>query len=235
MKLFVSAVMHRADVWSCVSKDLVSSYERIFPNRKFVDIYNILDDKPSRHRLREPVSHPWLDGSHPNVCITAGTLHERKGLTYLIEALALLVKRGIDAKLIILGDGPQELELRKLVKTLGLSNNVRLEGSVSNPLKYFSRSDVFVLSSLREGMPNVLIEAMLAGCTPVATDCPTGPREILESGRYGYLVPMKDPTALAAGIESALRNPVPAKVLAEALQPFEEEAVLSKHFRLLGI
>ena len=88
---------------------------------------------------------------------------------------------------------------------------------------------------MREGMPNVLIEGMLAGCTPVATDCPTGPREILESGRYGYLVPMKDSAALAVGIESALLTPVQSDILAEAVKPFHEDAVLTEHFRLLGI
>lgn len=235
MKVFVRSVMRRADVWSCVSKDLVSSYEVIFPKRAFVNIYNILDDKPSRSRLTEDVSHPWLDGSHSNICITAGTLHKRKGLTYLIEAISILNKKGLDAKLIILGDGPQELELKKLAQTLGLSEKVCFEGTVNNPLKYFSRSAVFVLSSMREGMPNVLIEGMLAGCTPVATDCPTGPREILESGRYGYLVPMKDSAALAVGIESALLTPVPSDILAEAIKPFHEDAVLAEHFRLLGI
>ncbi|MCJ7773912.1 MAG: glycosyltransferase, partial [Desulfobacterales bacterium] len=81
-------------------------------------------------------------------------------------------------------------ELQKFIETRGLSEFVQLLGYVENPLKYFARANVFVLSSLVEGLPNVLVEAMMCGCTPVATDCPTGPREVLQDGKYGYLVPM---------------------------------------------
>ena len=235
LKKFVGCVMFRADVWSCVSKDLADAYKKIFPQNNFECIYNIIDDALSRQRLKEPVNHPWLNGRQTNVCITAGTLAPRKGFDYLLKAISIVKKSGIDVKLIILGEGPQRLELEDLARDLALADDVRFEGAVANPLSYFSRSNVFVLSSLREGMPNVLIEGMLAGCTPVATDCPTGPREILESGRYGYLVPMKDPAALAVGIETALLTPVPSDILVEAIKPFHEDAVLAEHFRLLGI
>ncbi len=235
LKKFVRSVMYRADVWSCVSKDLAEKYQLLFPEKKIEYIYNVIDDEMSRLRLRDDVQHPWFNERVSNICITAGTLHERKGLFYLIGAISLLDKKGIDVRLMILGDGPQEGELRELVNDLGLSGRVTFVGSVSNPLKYFSRAKVFVLSSLQEGMPNVLIESMLAGCTPVATDCPTGPREILANGRYGYLVPMRDSVALASGIESALSHPVPPEVLAEAVVPFRKEAVLAKLFQLLDI
>ena len=84
-------------------------------------------------------------------------------------------------------------------------------------------------------MPNVLVEAMMCGCTPVATDCPTGPRELLQNGRYGYLVPMRDPEALAAGMLRALDHPIPPARLAEAVKPFEEHAVIDRHFEILGL
>ena len=77
---------------------------------------------------------------------------------------------------------------------------------------------------------NVLVEAMLCGCTPVSTDCPTGPREVLQDGRFGYLVPVQDPAALAAGIERALDRPIPKEELALAVRPLEEKAVLQRHF-----
>ena len=108
-------------------------------------------------------------------------------------------------------------------------------GYVQNPLKYFSRCDVFVLSSLVEGLPNVLVEAMMCGCTPVSTDCPTGPNEVLGGGKYGYLVPMHSPAAMAAAIEQALDNPVPKVSLDEAVSPFEESRILERHFKLLGL
>ncbi len=87
----------------------------------------------------------------------------------------------------------------------------------------------------RDGLPNVLVEAMLCGCTPVSTDCPTGPREVLQEGRYGYLVPMRDPEAMAAAIQRALDNPIPAALLAEAVKPFAEDAVIRRHFEVLGL
>jgi len=108
-------------------------------------------------------------------------------------------------------------------------------GYVENPLKYFARADVFVLSSLVEGMPNVLVEAMMSGCTPVSTDCPTGPRELLQGGKYGYLVPMRDPQAMSAAIECALDNPISRTLLDEAVAPFEENRVIDRHFELLGL
>lgn len=235
LKKFVQLVMSRADVWSCVSKDLAMSYSQIFPRKKFVCVYNIVDDDASRLRMIEPIGHPWLDDEKRNVCITAGTLHERKGIHDIIKAVSLLRYDGIDVRLIILGKGPQEEHLRTLVEDLDLFDRVSFEGLVENPLKWFRKSDIFVLASVREGMPNVLIESILGGCTPVSTNCPTGPREILESGRYGYLVPMKDPISLAAGIEKALLNPIDPGVLQEAIKPFQEDAVLAEHFRLLGI
>jgi glycosyltransferase involved in cell wall biosynthesis len=81
----------------------------------------------------------------------------------------------------------------------------------------------------------VLVEGMMCGCVPVATDCPTGPREILQDGKYGYLVPMHDPAAMATGIEMALDRPIPPEQLAEAVKSYEGEAVVRRHFETLGL
>jgi glycosyltransferase involved in cell wall biosynthesis len=116
-----------------------------------------------------------------------------------------------------------------------LQGTVRLPGNVDNPLAYFSRAEVSVLSSHVEGMPNVPVEAMFCGCTPVATNCPTGPREVLQQGKYSYLVPVRDPDSLAYGILRALLNPVSAERLQAAILPFREDTVIARHFDLLGI
>ena len=126
-------------------------------------------------------------------------------------------------------------ELEARVAELGLRDSVKLPGHSSNPLKYFSHADAFILSSHVEGMPTVLVEAMLAGTTPVATNCPTGPRELLQDGKVGQLVAMRDPAALAGGIASALENPERTEVLAGAVQPFRAETVVARHFELLGL
>jgi len=157
-----------------------------------------------------------------------------KGFADLIRAMRELSRKR-RARLVILGDGPLRAELEALIVELGLTDVVSLQGYVENPLKFFSRADVFVLSSHVEGLPNVLVEAMMCGCTPVSTDCPTGPREVLQDGKYGYLVPMRDPAAMASAIEQALDNPISKNLLDEAIRPFEEGAVIERHFEVLGL
>jgi glycosyltransferase involved in cell wall biosynthesis len=76
---------------------------------------------------------------------------------------------------------------------------------------------------------------MMCGLTPVSTDCPTGPREVLQDGKFGYLVPVSDPTAMANGIELALNHPISKRSLDEAIRPFEESEVIRKHFEVLGL
>lgn len=234
LKQLARAVMWRADALTCVSNDMVEQYRQVFDSPPHVCVYNIVDDRHSRLRMQEPVEHEWLDQKDCPVLVAAGTLTLRKGFADLIRAMKTL-SQSRAARLIILGDGPLRSELEALIAELDLSNIVKLQGHVENPLKYFARADIFVLSSYAEGLPNVLIEGMMCGCTPVSTDCPTGPREVIQDGKYGYLVPMRDPVAMAAGIEEALDNPIPKDRLAEAVRPFEEGAVIERHFQLLGL
>ena len=121
------------------------------------------------------------------------------------------------------------------MRALGLTDRVSLPGNVPNPLRYFARADVFAMTSLFEGLGNVLIEAMMCGCSLVATDCPSGPAEILGHGRYGRLVPVGDTAALADAIAAQLDHPTDPAVLAEGVRRFGEDAVLARHFELLGL
>lgn len=235
LKLSMRAVMHRADALTCVSKDMVEQYGQVFSSPPHVYAYNIADDKHSQKRREEAVDDPWFsdDRTEP-VVIAAGHLAEWKGFTDLIQAMKVLGETRT-ARLVILGDGPMKGELQALIEKLDLTSSVRLLGFVDNPLKYFSRADVFVLSSYVEGLPNVLVEAMMCGCTPVSTDCPTGPREVLQDEKYGYLVPVHNPEAMAAGIEKALQFPKPQELLREGIAPFTEQEVLRRHFEILGL
>lgn len=234
LKQLSLAVMWRTDALTCVSADMVHQYRSVFPSSRHVCAYNIVDDASSRRRMTEAVDDQWLERGGSPLIIAAGRLAPWKGFADLIRAMKIVIWRR-PARLMILGDGPLRLELQQLVNDLGLSEVVRLAGYVENPLKYFARAEVFVLSSHVEGLPNVLVEAMMCGCTPVATDCQTGPREVLNDGKYGYLVPVRDPVALAAGIDEALDQPMPRHLLAQAVRPFEESAVIARHFELLGI
>ena len=234
LKQLMRAVAWRADALTCVSKDMVVQYQHVFWGSPHVCVYNIVDDKFSRLKLQEPVEHEWFKCKTVPVLIAAGRLATWKGFGDLIRAMKILTKTR-QARLLILGDGPLREELQILINDLDLSDVVNLLGYVENPLKYFARSDVFILSSHVEGLPNVLVEAMMCGCTPVATDCPTGPREVLQNGTYGYLVPMRDSGAMAAGIEQALDRPINAELLSEAISPFQEDSVIKRHFHVLGL
>lgn len=234
LKQFMRAVMSRANALTCVSKDMIDQYKCVFKLPPHVCIYNIVDDDHSQKMLNEPVYDEWfLDNSEP-ILIAAGMLTTWKGFPDLILAMKELTKSR-KAKLIILGDGPMRSELQALIDELDLKSIVKLFGYVENPLKYFSHADIFVLSSYVEGLPNVLVEAMMCGCTPVSTDCSTGPQEILQNGKYGYLVPVRDPVAMAAGIEKAIESPISKNLLHEAIRPFSEHEVIKRHFEVLGI
>ena len=234
LKQVVRAVMWRADALTCVSEDMVEQYRRVFRSPRHVCVYNISDDKSSRLKMKESVEHEWIQSKDTPLLIAAGTLAPWKGFSDLLRAMKVLLERR-QARLLILGDGPSRPELEALIIELGLSDDVFLQGFVENPLKFFALADVFVMSSHVEGLPNVLVEAMMCGCTPVSTDCPTGPREVLQDGKFGYLVPVQDADAMAVAIEQALDHPVAADLLNEAILPFSESAVIGRHFDVLGL
>jgi glycosyltransferase involved in cell wall biosynthesis len=132
---------------------------------------------------------------------------------------------------LILGDGSERDTLEALVSDLGLEQDVRMPGFAGNPYAYMRRADVFVLSSRWEGLPTVLIEAMACGAPLVSTDCPSGAREILEDGKWGLLVPISDPEAMAQAIVQVLDVPHPPPV--ESWQRFTYEVVGDQYLRLL--
>lgn len=234
LKQLIRAVMWRANVLSCVSNDMVMQYRQVFSNSKHTCIYNIVKDDSFELRSKEFVDHPWLVNKTLPVLIAAGRLAPWKGFSDLVSAIAIVsLERPI--RLLILGDGPLRNQLQIQIDEHGLNRNIQLIGYVKNPLKYFYKSDIFVLTSHVEGLPNVLVEAMMCGCTPVATDCPTGPREVLKDGEYGYLVTPSDPKSIAEGILKAIDSRISYESLMQAVQPFQEDVVISRHFELLGI
>ena len=124
----------------------------------------------------------------------------------LLRAFARLVSKR-KARLIVLGEGRFRSSLLSLANGLGVAECVDFPGFTENPFAFLARADLFVLSSRNEGLPTVLIEAMVCGCPVVSTDCDFGPREILEDGRHGPLVPVGEPEALAGAMLSVLNNP----------------------------
>ncbi|SFR99019.1 glycosyltransferase [Sphingomonas jatrophae] len=229
------AVMWRADALTCVSTAMIDEYRVFFRDPPHVTVHNLIDDAPSRARIGEPVEHPWFTAKDRPIVVTAGTLSPRKGHGDLIAAFARLVEQKRDIRLVIFGEGPSRTELEAQVAALGIGDRVSMPGKVANPLRYFARADVFALTSHFEGLPNVLIEAMMCGCSLVATDCPSGSSEALGHGRYGRVVPVGDVPAIADAIGAQLDHPTDPALLEEGVRRFAEDTVIERHFALLGL
>ena len=179
---------------------------------------------------RAPVDHAWFDGDAP-VFVAAGRLRPQKDFPTLLRAFShVRAKRPV--RLLILGEGPERERLEALARELDLSSDVALPGATTNPYAYMARSTAFILSSRWEGLPTVLIEAMSCGAPVVATDCPSGPREILDGGRYGALVPVGDVHALAAAMDEALDGKL-ARPPLESWRRYAIDAVVDEYVPLL--
>lgn len=176
------------------------------PPERITTIYNPAVTPEVIANSRQPASHDWLTGNGPPVLVAAGRLHRQKDFPTLIRAFAQVRARR-QARLVILGEGAERSALEQLVARLGLSEDVDLPGFVENPHACMAHAGVFVVSSAWEGFSNVVAEALACGCPVVATDCPSGPAEILANGQYGRLVPVGDADAMAAAIAGTLDDP----------------------------
>ena len=148
-----------------------------------VDVDKIVEEKKS---LGDKFVHKFFESNTPTF-VAIGSLTQQKNFELFILAFAEL-RKVMPCNGIILGEGPKRIELEKLISSLNISDCFELAGYVSTPYNYLFKADVFVLSSLWEGLPTVVIEAISAGIKVVSTDCPSGPREILEGGKHGVLI-----------------------------------------------
>lgn len=190
-------------------------------------IYNPIVRPELREKAQENTKHRWFAQGAPPVVLAAGRLTAQKDFPTLIRAFAR-VRQHRDARLLIIGEGHERAALEALVAELRLEEDVSLPGFQANPYALMARAAVFVLSSRWEGLPGVLIEALSCGAPLIATDCPSGPREILKDGRFGHLVPIGDVSAMAEGIELALAGKIrPAPP--ESWQPFELDTVVDQY------
>jgi glycosyltransferase involved in cell wall biosynthesis len=189
---------------------------------------------PEVVRMRaEPVEHPWLRDRSTPVVLAVGRFVPQKDFGVLLEAFAM-ARRSCPARLLILGEGVLRPQLEQQVASLGISDHVSLPGFCANPYPAMAAADVFVLSSRWEGSPGALIEAMSCGTPVVATDCPSGPREILADGRYGRLVPVGAAAALSECLVEALIGRVPPPP-AESWLPYDQATVVGAYLDLLGV
>jgi glycosyltransferase involved in cell wall biosynthesis len=201
------------------------------PRDRVQVVYNPVITPSTLAMAQQAPNHPWFAPGEPPVILGVGRLTRQKDFPTLIRAFAE-VRRRRAARLIILGDGEERHRLTALAGELGVADDVALPGFRENALAYMAGSALFVLSSAWEGLPTVLIEALAAGTRVVSTDCPSGPREILQDGRLGALVPVANVAALTEAMVNALEQPRGPIPLA-ALTPFTRDAAVDNYLRLI--
>lgn len=177
-------ITEKSDLMVCNSKKMSSIIKSKSPNlsNKVITIYNIVDvnainilkNKPLDKDIRE-----FMEGH--KIIITMGRFVNAKGFNNLIKSFYQLTKINSNVRLIMMGNGNLDKDIINLIDEMKISDKVKILGFQDNPFKYIRHSDAFVLSSFYEGFPNVLVEAMASGCPVIATDCPSGPAEILDT------------------------------------------------------
>lgn len=209
-----------------VARDLVKT-EGVSP-RKVATLYNPVVTPDIEELAAVDPQHSWFTSAGSPIVLGAGSLRPEKDFPTLIAAFAKL-RDMLPARLVILGEGPQRTELEQLARATGFEDDIDFPGFASNPFAFMARASVFALSSVVEGLPGVLIQAMACGCPVVATDCPSGPAEVLDGGRHGKLVPMRDPERLALAIAATLASPPDPMTLRSRAGDFSADKVVSAH------
>lgn len=195
-------------------------------------IYNPVVTPEVMHKSQAPIDHPWFAPGQPPVILGVGRLVGQKDFFNLVSAFAL-VRKQREARLMILGEGEDRPKLEQLINDFNLAQDVTLPGFVENPYAYMAKAAVFALSSRFEGFGNVVAEAIAVGTPVVSTDCPSGPAEILENGKYGRLVPVADPQALSAAILETLDHPVDAEILRQRSLEFSSDRIVDQYLAVL--
>ena len=200
--------------------------------KQIIVINNPIDITDIQQKAEASIQHPWFFQKKIPVILAVGRLVKQKDFITLLNAFAL-VRNKMPVRLIILGEGEERAVLENLSKNLGISQDVCLPGFADNPFSYMSHADVFVLSSIWEGFANVLAEALACNLAVVATDCRSGPAEILGNGSYGSLVPVQDPKALADAIIHELNFPRAKNILKQRANNFSMDKILPQYLDLL--
>jgi glycosyltransferase involved in cell wall biosynthesis len=234
MPLLVRWIYPMADAVIALSRGVGNELVTLgrLDSNKVKVVYNPVVSREMFKMAKEPVLDNFFVEYTGPIIMGIGSLNRQKNFGVLVEAFAR-VRRQRPCRLVILGEGGARARLLERVRELGLEGDVWMPGYMHNPFKYLARASVFVLTSRWEGLGNVLIEALALGVPVVAADCPYGPREILENGRWGRLVPVDDVEATADAIIAVLEKPDPPPP--ESWQRFRMEVVMPQYLEVLGI
>lgn len=231
--LFIRIFYTWADAVVAVSRGVADDLIKLtkLPQEKVHIIYNPVVTSELFAKAEEPLDHPWFGPGEPPVILSVGRLTPAKDYSTLIRAFDL-VRKEMPVRLMILGEGEERPKLEALIRELKLEKDVALPGFVDNPYKYMKHATVFVLSSQWEGLPTVLIEALALGVPVVSTDCPSGPREILNNGEYGRLVALGNEKELAQNIKATIREEK-KEIVTNSYKLFQLDTVLHQYEEVL--
>jgi glycosyltransferase involved in cell wall biosynthesis len=224
-----------ADELVAVSQGVALDLKHILGNRaeKIHIVYNPILGPEFWQCASEPLPNSAIGTDPRPIVLAVGRLHYHKDYPTLLRAFAI-VRRSVDARLLFLGDGPERGALAARTREFQIERAVEFLSEVRNPLPFLKRAKVLALSSIVEALPTVLIEALALNLPVVATDCPSGPREILNHGAYGTLVPVGNSERLAEALLDVLRNPHRKEIPAEALQRFQRDSVIQQYLAIIG-
>lgn len=222
----------RADKVICLSDAMLEDMAVHFdiPREKLVRIYNPVDVGMLRRAAGSQPSPFQRDGTN---LVAAGRLRKEKGIDLLLDALPGVVQRFPKVRLSVLGEGPQEAELREQAKRLGIDRHVNFLGFQENPWAYLGNADLFILPSRTEGMPNALLEALALGTPAVASASVGALDEIARTNEELLLVAPENAAALSEGIISVLNKPSAGRASLELavrrLEKFEVGEVANQY------
>lgn len=221
---------------SAISQGVADDVERLMnrPAGSVPVINNPVDIETVRARAGGSPDHPWLLDKKGPVVLAVGRLVKQKDLATLLAAFAAVRARRPDARLLVLGEGSERPTVEAEVARLGLGDAVALPGFSANPFAAMATADVFVLASRWEGFANVVAEALACGAKVVSTDCPSGPAEILDNGRFGRLVPIGDAQAMADAIVAAIGDDVDRGALVERARHYELSSIVDQYRALFN-
>ncbi|MFD1600086.1 glycosyltransferase [Halobellus rarus] len=202
------------------------------PDRVSV-LHNPVEIESIRERANQPVDHEWVEDDDVDIVLFVGRLERQKDLETWLRTFARVQEQNPDTRGIVAGKGSQREALQSLAAELGIEDVVSIPGYVENPYRFMHKASTFLLTSRYEGLPTVIIEALACGCPVVATDCPSGPREILAEGEYGQLAAVGDVDGLADAVVQTLADPLPAAVLRGRAENFAPDPILDEYERFI--
>lgn len=235
MALIISATYRVADVVVAVSKGSAKDTAHLaaLAKDRVEVVYNPIPQRTMPETYQSQIIEKFWGYTSSERILAVGSLKSEKNYNLLLRSFAILTHK--NAQLMILGKGKDESKLRDITKELGICDRVIFAGFQADPAPFYATADLFVLSSDYEGFGNVIVEALSFGLPVVSTDCPSGPAEILQNGRFGRLVPVGSSVHLAKAMDASLDETISSNDQKRRASDFSPEIAARKYLELLKL